>query len=75
MIRLYFAFLMLTVAVSEPEPVGFDVLAGFDYVEGMQLPKEVTTFDEQEVKIVPLPAPRARVFFISFTDILCFPEL
>ena len=51
MMRLYFAFLMLTVAVSDPEPVGFDVLAGFDYVEGMQLPKEVTTFDEQEVKL------------------------
>ena len=49
--RLYFALLMLTFAVSGPEPVGFDVLAGFDYVEGMQLPKEVTTLDEQEVKI------------------------
>ena len=51
MLRPLAAFLLLTVAASDPEPVGFDVLAGFDYVEGMQLPKEVTAFDEQEVKV------------------------
>ena len=51
MLRPLAAFLLLTVATSDPEPVGFDVLAGFDYVEGMQLPKEVTAFDEQEVKV------------------------
>ena len=51
MSRRYLSLLLLTAATVEPEPVGFDVLAGFDYSEGMQLPKEVTAFDEKEVQI------------------------
>lgn len=34
--------------IVDPEPVGFPVLAGFDYTEGMTLPKEVTDLDEKE---------------------------
>lgn len=51
MLRPRSTLLLLTLAVSEPEPVGFDVLAGFDYAEGMQLPKEVQAFDEKEIKV------------------------
>lgn len=36
---------------NDPEPVGFPVLAGFEYKEGMTLPKEVTDLDEKIVKI------------------------
>lgn len=36
---------------TDPEPVGFPVLAGFKYEEGMTLPKEVTDLDEKVVKI------------------------
>ena len=38
-------------SVQDPEPVGFPVLAGFDYKEGMTLPKEVTDLDEKIVEI------------------------
>lgn len=36
---------------QDPTKVGFAVLAGFDYAEGMALPKEVTRLDEQVVTI------------------------
>jgi hypothetical protein len=51
MLRLPLTLLMLSALVGEPEPVGFAVLAGFDYSEGMTLPKEVTKLDEKEVEI------------------------
>lgn len=37
--------------LDDPEPVGFPVLAGFDYTEGMTLPQEVTDLDEKTVEI------------------------
>lgn len=36
---------------TDPEPVGFPVLAGYEYEEGMTLPKEVTDLDEKVVAI------------------------
>lgn len=36
---------------ADPTKVGFATLAGFDYTEGMTLPKEVTSLDEQTVTI------------------------
>lgn len=36
---------------DDPVQVGFTTLAGFDYVEGMQLPDEVTALDGVEVTI------------------------
>lgn len=51
MVRLPLTLLMLSALAGEPEPVGFAVLAGFDYSEGMTLPKEVTELDEKEVEI------------------------
>lgn len=36
---------------TDPEPVGFPVLAGYKYEEGMTLPKEVTDLDEKVVEI------------------------
>lgn len=43
--------LLLTALIADPEPVGFPVLAGYEYRVGMTLPKEVTALDEQEVQI------------------------
>jgi len=37
--------------VDEPKPVDFATLAGFDYSEGMKLPKEVTDLDEVVVEV------------------------
>ncbi|HEB51916.1 MAG TPA: DUF3299 domain-containing protein [bacterium] len=51
MLRRSLTLLCLTALASEPEPVGFAVLAGFDYTEGMTLPKEVTALDEKVVEI------------------------
>ena len=51
MLRLPLTLLLLSTLAVEPEPLGFDVLAGFDYSEGMTLPQEVTDWDEKEVKI------------------------
>jgi hypothetical protein len=51
MLRLITILLILSVPPSEPEPVGFPVLAGYDYKVGMTLPKEVTDLDEKEVQI------------------------
>lgn len=36
---------------ADPQSVGFDTLAGFDYVQGMTLPKEVTDLDGTEVTV------------------------
>ncbi|MBX3462776.1 MAG: DUF3299 domain-containing protein [Planctomycetes bacterium] len=36
---------------TDPTKVGFATLAGFDYTEGMTLPKEVASLDEQTVTI------------------------
>ncbi len=36
---------------DDPTEVGFDVLAGFDYEEGMELPDEVTKLDETKVTV------------------------
>src|SRR5690606_33463427 len=55
MLRLPSTLLFLTTVLGqpaiEPEPVGFPVLAGFEYKEGMTLPKEVTNLDEKVVEI------------------------
>lgn len=36
---------------QDPTKVGFATLAGFDYTEGMTLPKEVTALDQKTVTI------------------------
>lgn len=36
---------------GEPEELNFGVLAGFDYEEGMDIPKEVANYDSKEVTI------------------------
>jgi hypothetical protein len=46
------ALLFAAGPAAEPKAVGFDVLASFDYVEGMELPAEVTKLDGVEV-VVP----------------------
>jgi hypothetical protein len=38
-------------APSDPVEVGFATLAGFDYTEGMTLPKSVTELDEKTVTV------------------------
>ena len=42
---------LLLLAADDPLKVGFAKLAGFDYQEGMKLPKEVTDLDEKVVEI------------------------
>jgi hypothetical protein len=42
---------LLLLAAGDPTPVGFAVLAGFDWQEGMELPKEVTALDSKQVTI------------------------
>ena len=42
---------LLALGAPEPTELGFDVLAGFDYEEGMELPKEVTDYDGKKVTI------------------------
>lgn len=42
---------LLLLAADDPLKVGFAKLAGFDYQEGMTLPKEVTDLDEKLVEI------------------------
>ena len=49
--RLPLTLLLLFGLAGEPEPLGFDVLAGFDYSEGMKLPQEVMDYDEKEVSV------------------------
>jgi len=52
MLRFVLPLLLLaTTPVDEPKSVGFATLAGFDYTEGMTLPKDVTELDEKMVSI------------------------
>lgn len=51
MMRAYLPFLLAALVPQDPEPVGFPVLAGYEYKEGMTLPKEVTKLDEKVVTI------------------------
>jgi hypothetical protein len=47
-------FLLLALCLSakgDPTTVGFATLAGFDYTEGMTLPKDVTDLDEKVVSV------------------------
>ena len=36
---------------SDPVDVDFATLSGFDYIEGMELPSEVTYYNEKKVKV------------------------
>ena len=36
---------------NDPVELGFGILAGFDYEEGMELPEEVTKYDGKRVKV------------------------
>jgi len=51
MLRPAVLFAVLACLSQDPTKVGFATLAGFDYAEGMALPKEVTRLDEQVVTI------------------------
>jgi hypothetical protein len=55
MLRASFTLFLLSAiggpACTDPEPIGFPVLAGYTYEEGMTLPKEVTDLDEKVVEI------------------------
>lgn len=51
MLRSACLLALLAAVGAEPIAVGFAKLAGFDYQEGMTLPKEVTDLDEKEVAI------------------------
>jgi hypothetical protein len=42
---------LLVLAAGDPTPVGFAVLAGFEWKEGTALPKEVTGLDNKQVTI------------------------
>jgi hypothetical protein len=42
---------LLALPAGDPVKTSFSVLAGFDYKEGMALPKEVTDLDEKVVQI------------------------
>ncbi|MCA8954403.1 MAG: DUF3299 domain-containing protein [Planctomycetes bacterium] len=45
------ACLLLATLPQDPKKASFSELAGFDYTEGMTLPKEVTDLDEKIVTI------------------------
>jgi len=51
MLRLSLTLLLLAALRGDPEKVGFPVLAGFTYTEGMKLPAEVTKYDEQVITV------------------------
>jgi hypothetical protein len=51
MFRLPLLLGLLACLADDPTKVGFAVLAGFDYQEGMQLPKEVTDLDQKVVEV------------------------
>lgn len=51
MLRSAFYLCLLACLPLDPTKVGFASLAGFDYTEGMTLPKEVTKLDEQTISI------------------------
>ena len=42
---------LLLISPGDPVQIGFEILADFDYAEGMELPLEVVNFDEQKVVI------------------------
>ena len=42
---------LLACLAQDPTKIGFATLAGFEYSEGMALPKEVTDLDQKVVKI------------------------
>jgi hypothetical protein len=45
------AALALVLCFSDPTPLDFTILAGFDYQEGQKLPDKVTKFDGKTIKI------------------------
>jgi hypothetical protein len=51
MLRQAFLFAVLACLPQDPTKIGFATLAGFDYAEGMTLPKEVTRLDEQVITV------------------------
>lgn len=51
MLRLFLLSALCLLASDDPVSVGFATLAGFDYQEGMTLPKEVTDLDEKIVSV------------------------
>jgi hypothetical protein len=51
MLRSALTLSVMLALAGDPKPVGFAVLAGFDYQDGMTLPKEVTDLDEETVTI------------------------
>lgn len=51
MLRPLCLLALLATAPGEPLQVGFAKLAGFDFKDGMTLPKEVTDLDTKEVTI------------------------
>jgi hypothetical protein len=51
MLRSLCALGLIVVAAGDPIPVGFAKLAGFDWKDGMTLPKEVTELDEKVVEV------------------------
>lgn len=42
---------LLLICPGDPVQIGFEVLADFDYAEGMELPREVADLDESKVVI------------------------
>jgi hypothetical protein len=51
MLRLLPLLALCLLAADDPIAVGFAKLAGFDYTEGMTLPKEVTDLDAKVVTV------------------------
>ena len=51
MFRLPLLLGLLACLVDDPTKVGFATLAGFDYQEGMKLPKDVTDLDEKVIEV------------------------
>ena len=51
MLRAVCLLALLAAAGGEPIAVGFAKLAGFEWKEGVAMPKEVTDLDEKEVTI------------------------
>ncbi len=51
MFRLPLLLGLLACLAGDPTKVGFATLAGFDYQEGMKLPKDVTDLDEQVIEV------------------------
>ena len=51
MFRLPAALSLCALLTGDPVAIGFATLAGFEYTEGMTLPKEVTDLDEKVVTV------------------------